>query len=86
MLVTAGTKLKWKECWRTGADEHSNDAVQAMAYAPLLDGLPGGDGHGGWLVSASKNLLNLWECNAGRGEATLQVGNIFRSTGIQHAT
>jgi hypothetical protein len=44
-----------------------------MAYAPSFEGLPGGDGHAGWLVTASAGLLNLWECSAsgGRGEASL---------------
>lgn len=62
-----------RACWRTDAADHSGDAVTAMAYARSYEGLPGGDGHAGWLVSASRGLLNLWECSAsgGRGEASL---------------
>lgn len=40
--------------------------------------MSGGDGHGGWLISASKSVLNLWECNlggGGGGDAPLQVRN-----------
>ncbi|WIA13470.1 hypothetical protein OEZ85_007049 [Tetradesmus obliquus] len=32
---------------------------------PSLPGLPGGDGHAGWLVSGSQGTLNLWETNRG---------------------
>ncbi|KAK9819406.1 hypothetical protein WJX81_008395 [Elliptochloris bilobata] len=65
----------WRACWRTDAADHSGDAVTAMAYSPSYEGLPGGDGHAGWLVTASRGLLNLWECSAsgGRGEASLTV-------------
>jgi len=38
-----------------------------MSYCPQIDGLPGGDGHAGWLVSASRQILNLWECSPGGG-------------------
>ena len=62
-----------RACWRTDASDHGGDAISAMAYSPSFQGLPGGDGHAGWLVSASRGLLNLWECSAsgGRGEASL---------------
>lgn len=40
-----------------------------MAYVPQIAGLPGGDGHAGWLISSSRGLLNLWEASpsGGRG-------------------
>lgn len=49
--------------------------MQALQYSPFFEGLPGGDGHGGWLVSSSKQLLVLWQCNlgGGRGEISLMV-------------
>jgi hypothetical protein len=31
-----------------------------QAYVPQIAGLPGGDGHAGWLISGSRGLLNLW--------------------------
>ena len=52
------------------------NAVSALAYAPMIRELPGGDGHGGWLLSASKNMLNLWECTSGAGDPALQVGDL----------
>ena len=47
--------------------------VTGIAYAQSLPGLPGGDGHAGWAISASKGLLQLWECSrsGGRGEPAL---------------
>jgi len=69
----AAPRRRRRACWRTDAGDHGGDAVTAMAYAPSFEGLPGGDGHAGWLVTASAGLLNLWECSAsgGRGEASL---------------
>ena len=66
---------KWKVAWRTEEGDHGGHPVSALAYAPRLPGLPGGDGHAGWLIAASRQLLNLWECSAsgGRGEPSLQV-------------
>jgi hypothetical protein len=66
----------WKRCWVTAAEEHNRHPVTAMLYSSSYQGLAGGDGHAGWLVSASNRLLNLWECNAGggvAGEPSLQV-------------
>ena len=42
--------------WATEAADHDGGAVTALAYATSLKGLPGGDGHGGWLVSASDRM------------------------------
>lgn len=39
--------------------------MPALLYAPSLPGLPGGGAHGGWLISSSRNVLNLWECSKG---------------------
>ena len=61
----------------TAAEEHNRHPVTAMLYSSSYQGLADGDGHAGWLVSASNRLLNLWECNAGggvAGEPSLQVG------------
>ncbi len=71
--MPAALRRRRRACWRTDAGDHGGDAVTAMAYAPSFEGLPGGDGHAGWLVTASAGLLNLWECSAsgGRGEASL---------------
>jgi hypothetical protein len=64
-------------CWSTDVADHSGDAVSAMVYVPALPGLPGGDGHAGWLISASHQLLNLWEGSAsgGQGEPSLQANS-----------
>jgi len=53
--------------------DHDMNDVGAVAYAPMLRELPGGDGHAGWLLSSSKNMLNLWECTSGSGAPALQV-------------
>lgn len=44
-----------------------------MVYVPQIAGLPGGEGHAGWLISSSRGLLNLWEASpsGGRGEPAL---------------
>jgi hypothetical protein len=48
--------------------------VAAVAYAKSMPGLPGGDGHSGWLVTSSKGVLNLWETSrAVPGETVLLV-------------
>lgn len=57
----------WSQCYASDASDHSNSAVSAITYVPRLVGLPAGDGHQGWLISSSRNLLNLFECNAGGG-------------------
>jgi hypothetical protein len=61
--------------------------VQALAYLPSIKGLPGGDGHGGWLISSSKGMLNLWECNygGGRDHPSLMVGRVGRMRGPTEA-
>ena len=46
----------WQVLWTTEPSDHENAAITALAYAPALSGLPGGDGHGGWLVSASDRM------------------------------
>ena len=72
VLLQANT---WTRLWCT--DELDNDTVSisGLVHAPSMPGLPGGDGHAGYLVSAAGQLLNLYECSAsgGRGEASLQV-------------
>ena len=72
VLLQADT---WTRLWCT--DELDNDTVSisGLVHAPSMPGLPGGDGHAGYLVSAAGQLLNLYECSAsgGRGEASLQV-------------
>eukprot|EP00887_Chlorella_sp_A99_P002337 scaffold10.g2337.t1 len=63
----------WQCVWTTDPAEHGGSAVQSLCYLPSVPGLPGGDGHAGWVVSSSKGLLNLWEASpsGGRGEASL---------------
>ncbi|CAL8466974.1 g6510 [Coccomyxa elongata] len=66
---------QWKVCWRTDKGDHNTDTIASLVYQPSLAGLPSGDGHAGWLISGSPQLLNLWECSAsgGRGEESLQL-------------
>ncbi|KXZ49128.1 hypothetical protein GPECTOR_23g57 [Gonium pectorale] len=63
----AAPRLSWEVCLVTDTMDHNRDPVQALQYCTAIDGLPSGDGHGGWLVSSSRKLLNLWECSAGGG-------------------
>ncbi|KAK9823156.1 hypothetical protein WJX72_000685 [[Myrmecia] bisecta] len=44
-----------------------------MVYTPAIPGLAGGDGHAGWVVTASQQLLNLYECNPGGGADALMM-------------
>ncbi len=43
--------------------------------APRMQGLPGGGCHAGWAISASRQVINLWECSrsGGRGEAAMML-------------
>ncbi|GBF99908.1 hypothetical protein Rsub_12816 [Raphidocelis subcapitata] len=66
----------WRQCFASDSADHGGNAIAALAYAPVLDGLPGGDGHMGWLLSSSSGLINLFECNAGggaKGEPSLML-------------
>lgn len=66
----------WKMRWTTPAAEHNLDRVRAMVYSQSLEGLMEGEDDSGWLLSASRNLLNLWQstCNDHQtSEATLQL-------------
>lgn len=56
---------RWQHCFSTEPEDHDKKPVTALAYAQSLPGLPGGDGHAGWLVSGSQGTLNLWETNRG---------------------
>eukprot|EP00798_Chlamydomonas_sp_ICE-L_P025669 gene25669-11335_t len=58
----------WTAAYSTDPADHNNDGVYAISYCPQFDGLPGGDGHAGWLISSSKHMLNLWECSGGGGQ------------------
>ncbi|PSC73489.1 WD40 repeat [Micractinium conductrix] len=40
-----------------------------MHYVPQIAGLPGGSGHAGWLISAGRGLLNLWEASPSGGRS-----------------
>ena len=61
--------------WSTEAEDHEKEPVVALAHAESVEGLPGGPGHAGWLVSSSRGCLNLWECypGSGSGDAALMV-------------
>lgn len=65
--------------WSTEAEDHEREPVVALAHAEKLEGLPGGAGHAGWLVSSSRGCLNLWECypGSGSGDAALMVRMMF---------
>ena len=68
----SGTEPNYQEIWR--ADGHGNSKVGPLNYTTVLDDLPAlSDGHCGWLISFSRNLLILWECVSREGEAALQV-------------
>jgi hypothetical protein len=73
--ISAPPSASWQRVWRADPSEHSNAAVSALFWRSGYDSLPGGDGHAGWLVSATKGLLNLWECSpsAGVGEPAVTV-------------
>ena len=77
----------WQLLHTTDPEEHAGAAVTALCYAAQLPGLPSGDGHAGWLLSASKGAINLWE--AGRtagGDVPLMVRRASHSSlGLRHA-
>jgi hypothetical protein len=47
----------WDLVWAIDPEDRARDAVTAAAWAPALPGLPGGDGHAGWLVTGSCGLV-----------------------------
>jgi hypothetical protein len=64
----------WQQAYATELEDHNGQVVSAVAYAKALQGLPGGDGHAGWLVTSSKGMINLWETSrAVPGETVLLV-------------
>lgn len=46
----------WEVTWTTDAMDHDGAPITDVAFAPALKGLPGGDGHGGWLISVSDSM------------------------------
>ena len=58
----------WQCVWTTDPSEHGGLPVESLCYLPSVAGLPGGDGHAGWLVSSSKvgwgggvgGWVNVW--------------------------
>lgn len=46
----------WQVTWTTDAMDHDGAPITDVAFAPALKGLPGGDGHGGWLISVSNSM------------------------------
>jgi hypothetical protein len=56
--AAADAALRWRHCFSSEPEDHDKKSVTALAYAQTLPGLPGGDGHAGWLVSAA--LLLGW--------------------------
>lgn len=66
-----------QETFQTDADFHENNPVSCLAFAAALPGLAGGGvSNSGWLVSASINMLNLWECGRGQDSSALQVAHV----------
>lgn len=65
-----------EESFRTDADFHEGNQVTCISYALALPGLGSGSSNGGWLVTSSDNMLNLWECGKVRGSTALQVNLI----------
>jgi hypothetical protein len=51
--AAADAALRWRHCFSSEPEDHDKKAVTALAYAQTLPGLPGGDGHAGWLVSGA---------------------------------
>lgn len=71
----------WRGRWTTAAAEHNRDSVTALNFSHSFGGLSERESHTGWLISSSKNLLNLWECVARKkpGDSPLQVLNNYTS-------
>ncbi|KAI8476077.1 MAG: WD40-repeat-containing domain protein [Monoraphidium minutum] len=64
------------QCFASDAGDHGGNPIAALSWVPRLPGLPGGDGHMGWLISSGRSLVNLFECNAGgsvKGEPSLML-------------
>jgi len=60
--------MQMARTWNSPPAEHQNVAVSALSWHQSADCLEGrGDAHAGWLFSASKGCLNLWECQPGGG-------------------
>eukprot|EP00198_Chlamydomonas_reinhardtii_P003474 XP_001692810.1 predicted protein [Chlamydomonas reinhardtii] len=49
-----GSRLVWECCMTSDEGDHNRDPVQALQFVPSIPGLPGGDGHGGWLLLHSQ--------------------------------
>lgn len=65
---TAEPDWAWRRVFSADPAEHNNEAVAAVLWRASVPDLPGGDGHAGWLVSAGRGVLNLWECSASGGK------------------
>jgi hypothetical protein len=54
--------------WNSPPAEHQNLPVTALSWHQTAGSLDSsGDAHAGWLFSASRGCINLWECQPGGG-------------------
>jgi len=58
----------WVHTWSSAPAEHSGQPVSALSWQATLPSFgEGGDAHAGWLFSAARGALNLWECSPSHG-------------------
>lgn len=54
--------------WSSSPGEHQNLPVTALSWHQAVGSLESwGDAHAGWLFSASRGCINVWECQPGGG-------------------
>ncbi len=79
----ASLAMTWSCTWSSPAAEHQHAPISAMTWQQSVDGLAGGgDAHAGWLFSASRGCLNLWECSPSGGVGGEPALNLMHSQAI----
>ena len=71
--------------WSSQPAEHQNLPVTALSWHQTAGSLESsGDAHAGWLFSASRGCINLWECQPGGGIGGEPALSLMHCQAVSH--